>query len=317
MNNLIKAENIKVWFPIRKGILNRTVGYVRAVDDVSLEINQGETVGLVGESGCGKTTLGRALLNLQKISDGSILFKGKDISKIPARQYGKFCQSCQMIFQDPFSSLNPRMTVIDIVTEAMICHGLIDKKDKESKAIELLSEVGLGTDALNRYPHEFSGGQRQRISIARALSLHPEFIVCDEPVSALDVSVQAQVINLLMDLREKRSLSYLFISHDISVVKMISQRVAVMYLGHIVESGTTDEVFNSPLHPYTQALLSAVPVPGEDKKERIILHGEQPSPANPPSGCPFHPRCRFATDICKHMMPELKGDTHCFRCHNA
>ncbi len=314
MPSLVSIDDIKVWFPIRKGVFNRVVGNVRAVDGVSLDIMPGETMGLVGESGCGKTTIGRAIIGLQPVTSGRILFDGQDIAQLRRDARQQFCRSCQMVFQDPFSSLNPRMTVLDIITEALVYHGIISSRERESKALELLAEVGMGHDALNRYPHEFSGGQRQRISIARALSLNPKFIVCDEPVSALDVSVQAQVINLLMDLREKHSLSFLFISHDLSVVRLISHRVAVMYLGHIVELGKAEEVLENPLHPYTQALLSAVPRPGKNAMERIILKGELPSPANPPSGCPFHPRCPHATAECRTVMPPMAGEGHQCAC---
>lgn len=311
---MITAENVKVWFPIRRGILNRQVGEVKAVDGVSLTIGDGETLGLVGESGCGKTTFGRAVMGLQGMTSGRVQVDGQDISLMDSKARKEFCQHCQMVFQDPFSSLNPRMTVMDIITEAMVYHGLIKSAEKRDAALRLLAEVGMGEDALNRYPHEFSGGQRQRISIARALSLNPRFIVCDEPVSAIDVSVQAQVINLLMDLREKRNLSYLFISHDLCVVRMIAQKVAVMYLGRIVEYGDTEDVMERPRHPYTKALLSAVPMPGKAMSERIILSGEQPSPVRPPSGCSFHPRCPLAKEECRTMVPELKGDGHCARC---
>ncbi len=312
---MVTAEDVKVWFPIRRGILNRQVGEVKAVDGVSLTIGEGETLGLVGESGCGKTTFGRAVMGLQKITAGSVKFDGRDVATMDAHERKTFYQRCQMVFQDPFSSLNPRMTVMDIITEAMVYHGLIKSAEKRGAALRLLAEVGMGEDALNRYPHEFSGGQRQRISIARALSLNPRFIVCDEPVSAIDVSVQAQVINLLMDLREKRNLSYLFISHDLCVVRMISQKVAVMYLGRIVEYGDVEDVMEHPLHPYTKALLSAVPVPGKAISERILLTGEQPSPVRPPSGCAFHPRCPMAQEKCRAAIPELVGGSHRARCH--
>ena len=312
---MITAEDVRVWFPIRRGILNRQVGEVKAVDGVSLTIGNGETLGLVGESGCGKTTFGRAVMGLQKITSGSVKFDGRDVATMDAHERKTFCQRCQMVFQDPFSSLNPRMTVMDIITEAMVYHGLIKNAEKRDAALSLLAEVGMGEDALNRYPHEFSGGQRQRISIARALSLNPRFIVCDEPVSAIDVSVQAQVINLLMDLREKRNLSYLFISHDLCVVRMIAQKVAVMYLGRIVEYGDAKDVMENPLHPYTKALLSAVPMPGKAISERILLTGEQPSPVRPPSGCAFHPRCPIAQEKCRAALPELVGNGHCARCH--
>ena len=317
MPPLVSIDNIKVWFPIRKGVFNRVVGNVRAVDGVSLDIQPGETMGLVGESGCGKTTIGRAIIGLQSLTSGRILFDGQDIAQLGHDERRQFCRSCQMVFQDPFSSLNPRMTVLDIITEALVYHGIIVSREREAKALELLAEVGMGRDALNRYPHEFSGGQRQRISIARALSLNPKFIVCDEPVSALDVSVQAQVINLLMDLREKHALSFLFISHDLSVVRLISHRVAVMYLGHIVEVGRAEDVLENPLHPYTQALLSAVPRPGKNSMDRIILKGELPSPANPPSGCPFHPRCPHATAECRAALPQLAGEGHKCACYFA
>ena len=311
---MITAEDVKVWFPIRRGIFNRQIGEVKAVDGVSLSIGEGETVGLVGESGCGKTTFGRAVIGLQSMTGGRVMFDGHDVSQMNAHERKLFCQLAQMVFQDPFSSLNPRMTIMDILTEAMVCHGLIKASEKRGAAVGLLAEVGMGEDALNRYPHEFSGGQRQRICIARALSLNPRFIVCDEPVSAIDVSVQAQVINLLMDLRERRNLSYLFISHDLCVVRMISQKVAVMYLGRIVEYGDTEEVLENPKHPYTKALLSAVPVPGKEISERIILKGEQPSPVRPPTGCAFHPRCPLAQESCRLEMPELRGGGHKVRC---
>lgn len=315
---MLSVEGLKVWFPVRRGILNRVAGYVRAVDGVSLHVSKGETLGLVGESGCGKSTLGRAILGLERASEGNILFEGKKVSCLNGQELRNFRRSCQMVFQDPFSSLNPRLTVLDIVGEAMLWHGLCTKAQLQEKVVSLLAEVGLGQDCLYRYPHEFSGGQRQRISIARALSLQPKFIVCDEPVSALDVSVQAQVLNLLMDLREARGLSYLFISHDLSVVRLISNRVAVMYLGHIVETGTTKDVLDEPRHPYTKALLSAVPSPGVSLARRIVLKGEQPSPLNPPSGCPFHPRCPEAEDICRRECPALRGEGRqcaCWKCN--
>ena len=315
---MLSVEGLKVWFPVRRGILNRVAGHVRAVDGVSLHVSKGETLGLVGESGCGKSTLGRAILGLERASDGNILFEGKKVSCLNGQELRNFRRSCQMVFQDPFSSLNPRLTVLDIVGEAMLWHGLCTKAQLQEKVVSLLAEVGLGQDCLYRYPHEFSGGQRQRISIARALSLQPKFIVCDEPVSALDVSVQAQVLNLLMDLREARGLSYLFISHDLSVVRLISNRVAVMYLGHIVETGATKDVLDEPRHPYTKALLSAVPSPGASLAKRIVLKGEQPSPLNPPTGCPFHPRCPEAEDFCRSKCPALRGEGRqcaCWKCN--
>ncbi|MBT3380989.1 MAG: ABC transporter ATP-binding protein [Lentisphaerae bacterium] len=318
-NTLINLRHLKTWFPIRRGVVGRTVGHIRAVDDVSLEIHDGETVGLVGESGCGKTTLGRTLLGLETATAGEVWFEGTDLLTLSERQMRPHRRKLQMIFQDPFSSLNPRMTVLDIVTEGAALHGLI-QGSREGEARRLLQEVGLGDDAMHRYPHEFSGGQRQRLGIARALSVQPTFIVCDEAVSALDVSVQAQVINLLMDLRERRGLSYLFISHDLSVVKLISHRIAVMYLGRVVESGPSREVIEEPLHPYTKALVSAIPVPGRDRTDRIVLEGEIPSPANPPSGCAFHPRCPSAMAMCSQMWPterEIDGRRACCHLYDA
>ena len=303
---MLSIEDLKVWFPIRRGVFNRCVGHVRAVDGVSLTVANGETLGLVGESGCGKTTLGRAVVGLSPVTSGKITLDGHQLSEYKGRALREQRRRCQMVFQDPYSSLNPRMTVLELVTEAMIYHRLISASEKEQAAVSLMAEVGMDADCLNRFPHEFSGGQRQRISIARALSLKPDFIVFDEPVSALDVSVQAQVINLLMDLREKHGFSSLFISHDLSVVRMISQRVAVMYLGRIVELGPAAEVMEHPRHPYTQALLSAVPRPGRSPAERIVLRGEQPSPSAPPSGCRFHTRCPHATEACSRECPPLR-----------
>ncbi len=307
MSNLLEVKNLRVWFPIRHGILNLVSGHVKAVDDVSLTIAEGETLGLVGESGCGKTTLGRAVLGLEKVHSGQVLFEGHDFTAMPESRRRQFRRHCQMIFQDPYASLNPRMTAMELVTEGLKHHGLLKDETPHDAAVRLMREVGLDEESMYRYPHEFSGGQRQRISIARAISLKPSLVICDEPVSALDVSVQAQVINLLMDLRARHNLSYMFISHDLSVVRHISQRVAVMYLGHIVETGTVEQVMEDPIHPYTKALLSSAPMPGRPPRERIILTGEMPSPANPPAGCPFHPRCPHATAECATKMPPLES----------
>lgn len=300
---MIECRELKIWYPVRSGILNRVRTYIRAVDGVSLAIGAGETLGLVGESGCGKTTLGRAFAGLERPVAGELLFQGEkmDFSGAAGR---KRRREIQMIFQDPFSSLDPRMCAMDIVTEGL--PGL-KGEEKRQRAAALLEEVGLPPEALLRYPHEFSGGQRQRLSIARALACRPRFVVCDEPVSALDVSVQAQNIRLLVDLREKYALSYLFISHDLSVVRLLAQRVAVMYLGHIVETGGVDEVFREPQHPYTQALLAAIPVPGAPRQSgRIVLQGEVPSPGSPPSGCPFRTRCPRSTPECAKNPPALR-----------
>ncbi len=300
-STLITIKDLNVWFPIRRGILTRTVGYVKAVDGISVDIGKGETLGLVGESGCGKTTLGRALLQLEKIHAGRIRFEGKDLLQQSRKDLKLSGRRMQMIFQDPLSSLNPRMTVLNIITEGLAEFGMLES-DKRTHAASLLQEVGLSEDVLDRYPHEFSGGQRQRISIARAISVKPDFIVCDEAVSALDVSVQAQIVNLLIDLKERYHISYLFISHDLSVVSHIADRIAVMYLGKIVEYGDRSDIIENPLHPYTKALVEAVPQPGVSKK-REILKGEMPSPINPPQGCRFAPRCPFSMEQCNVEVP--------------
>lgn len=304
---LLTVTDLKTWFPIQSGIISRTTGYIRAVDGVSLSIAPGESVGLVGESGCGKTTLARSILGLDPIQSGSISFAGQDLLSLGGDELLAARRNLQIIFQDPFSSLNPRMTVIDIVTEGLLEHGLITARQREASARELLDDVGLDDDALHRYPHEFSGGQRQRISIARAIAFKPRLIICDEAVSALDVSVQAQIINLLLELRDKHNLSYLFISHDLSVVRHVCDRTAVMYLGRIVETGSSKQIISQPRHPYTRALISAIPRVGSKTSGRIPLVGEVPSPSNPPHGCRFHTRCPHATEQCTSVEPELES----------
>ncbi len=308
-NVILKVEHLKTYFDVTKGLFAKKQ-YVKAVDDVSFEIHEGETFGLVGESGCGKSSLGRTLMRIYDPTDGTVLYKGEDITKLKGEQLKQFYRSAQLIFQDPYASLDPRMTVGEIIREPMQIHNLYKTREEEEEHIvELLKTVGLKPDHIRRYPHEFSGGQRQRISIARTLALNPEFIVCDEPISALDVSIQAQIINLLEKIQEERGISYLFIAHDLSMVKHISDRIGVMYLGHMMEVGDADELYRNPMHPYSQALLSAVPIPDPDtgkSRERIHLQGELPSPLNPPSGCPFRTRCQFATERCSQAMPQLK-----------
>jgi len=317
---LLEVRNLRTWFPIRRGVFTRTIGHVKAVDDVTLRVARGETLGLVGESGCGKTTLGRTLVGLERARAGTIRFAGEEITGARSDTLRAVRRRMQMVFQDPFESLNPRMTAMDIVTEGKRQAGLLARSDCEQEARALMNEVGLDANAIFRYPHEFSGGQRQRISVARALSVQPEFIICDEAVSALDVSIQAQIINLLMDLKAQRGLSYLFISHDLSVVRHISDRIAVMYLGRLVELGSAESVMERPLHPYTRALISAVPIPRVEKKQRIVLEGDVPSPSNPPPGCRFHTRCPHAVDACRQTVPELEpladatDDTHLAAC---
>jgi oligopeptide/dipeptide ABC transporter ATP-binding protein len=312
--NILEISDLRVWFPIRMGVLALTHGWVRAVDGVSLAVREGETLGLVGESGCGKSTLARAVAQLERPRSGSIRFRGSELSAADGRELRGLRRELQMVFQDPFSSLNPRMTVMEMVTEGLIEHGIIGRRDRLDAAVRLLEEVGMGRDAAYRFPHEFSGGQRQRVSLARALSMRPSLVVCDEPVSALDVSVQAQVINLLLDLKARHSLSYLFISHDLGVVRHVADRVAVMYLGRIVEEGLVEDVIDRPAHPYTGALVSAVPRVGGGGRKRVVLQGEVPSPSNPPAGCRFRTRCPFAIDLCAATEPGLepflgRGDT--------
>lgn len=317
---LLEVKNLKKRFPIKGGLFGREVAAVNAVNDVSFKIKRGETLGLVGESGCGKTTLGRCILRLIEPTEGEIFFNGKDICKFDKTEMREIRRKIQIIFQDPYASLNPRMTVGGILSEPMEIHNLHPKKeDRKKRLLELLDQVQLPEDALNKYPHEFSGGQRQRICIARALAVEPEFIVCDEPVSALDVSVQAQVVNLLMDLQKKLGITFLFIAHDLKVVEYISKSVAVMYLGNMVEVAEASELYGHARHPYTKALFSAIPHADPSfKKDRIFLEGDIPSPMNPPAGCHFHPRCWMATDECKQKYPEVtdQSSSHAYRCFN-
>jgi oligopeptide transport system ATP-binding protein len=306
--NILEAVHIKKYFPIKKGLLLREVGQVKAVDDVSLTVRKGETLGLVGESGCGKSTLGRTLIRLYEPTSGSIQFQGIDFLKVKGEKLRQLRKDMQMIFQDPYASLDPRMTVGQIIAQPFEIHGLLNTKQRIERVKELLQTVGLKASQINRYPHEFSGGQRQRISIARAVALNPKLVIADEPVSALDVSIQAQVLNLMKDLQEKLQLTYVFISHDLSVIEHLCDRIAVMYLGKIVEIATRDELFSNPQHPYTKALIAAIPRVGEGKKKmKKSLEGEVPSPINPPSGCPFHTRCPYKMDVCVQKMPPFKN----------
>ena len=317
---LLKVDHLVKHFPVLRGVFQRQVGAVHAVDGISFEIQKGETFGLVGESGCGKTTAGRTILQLYKPTAGKVIFDGQDLVRLPREQVRRLRRRMQMIFQDPYASLNPRMTVREILAEPLQVHGVTHGDETDERVRDLLTTVRLSPDFAARYPHEFSGGQRQRIGIARALALNPDLIVCDEPISALDVSIQAQVINLLEDLQEKFSLTYLFIAHDLSMVRHISKRVAVMYLGIIVELGTVRDLYTHPLHPYTQALLSAVPVPDpvvEAARQRMILEGDVPSPVNPPSGCRFRTRCPIAVEMCSQSQPEFRqvAQGHWVACH--
>jgi oligopeptide transport system ATP-binding protein len=318
---LVEVRDVKKYFPIRKGLLQREVARVHAVDDVTFAVREGETLGLVGESGCGKSTLGRTIVRLLEPTAGQVLFQGRDISKLGRRELRPLRREMQIVFQDPYASLNPRKRVGAIIGSPLQIHGIGDAKSRRKQVRELLETVGLSPEHYNRFPHEFSGGQRQRIGVARALALRPKLVVADEPVSALDVSIQSQMLNLLDDLQQEFQLTYVFIAHDLGVVRHVSDRIAVMYLGKIVELAPAEELYDRPIMPYSEALLSAVPIPDPDlseKRERIVLEGDVPSPINPPSGCRFHPRCRYMTDICTQVEPPLTdyGNGHLAACHH-
>lgn len=320
MQNLVEVKNLKKYFELRKGFINKKVNYVKAVDNISLSIKKGETFGLVGESGCGKTTVGRTIIKLYEPTSGQVIYDGKDLSEMDDKGMLPYRKKMQMIFQDPYASLDPRMTVGEIIGEPLNVHKIYEGKERADRIRELIKLVGLEDDHISRYPHEFSGGQRQRIGIARALAVEPEFIICDEPISALDVSIQAQVVNMLEEFQEKLGLTYLFISHDLSMIRHISHKVGVMYLGNLVEYAEVDELYTNMQHPYTKALLSALPIADPDaaeKTQRIVLQGDVPSPLNPPSGCAFRTRCSYAMKICREEKPTLKeiGNNHQVACH--
>ena len=317
-DNLLVVENLKKYYPINASVLGKAKSFVKAVDDVSFTIKRGTTMGLVGESGCGKTTVGRTILRLHDVTGGTVMFKGRDLAKLSQKELRSLRPHMQMIFQDPYSSLSPRMPVGEIIGEAVRTHNIVPKSQYQSYIRKVMKDCGLQPQYFYRYPHEFSGGQRQRICIARAVALNPEFIICDEPVSALDVSIQAQIINLMKDLQTQFGYTYLFISHDLSVVEHISDTIGVMYLGNLVETGDKAKIFANPMHPYTKALLSAVPMPDPDMKmNRIILKGDIPSPANPPSGCKFRTRCQYCMDVCEKEVPQFREyePGHRVACH--
>ncbi|WP_044749383.1 ABC transporter ATP-binding protein [Bacillus alveayuensis] len=317
---LLKLEGVKTYYPIKGGILQRVQGYVKAVENVSLEVYEGESIGIVGESGCGKSTLGRTILSLEKATAGKIFFKNQELTSLPDRKLKEFKKEMQMIFQDPYASLNPRQRIGAALEEVFVIHTNMSKKERQERVLQLLKEVGLKEEHYDRYPHEFSGGQRQRIGIARAIALNPSLVICDEAVSALDVSVQAQIIKLLKEIQTKHRLTYMFISHDLGVVRHFCDRVLVMYLGNTMELAPSDILYDNPLHPYTKALLSAIPRPNPGvKRERIRLQGDLPNPANPPQGCPFHTRCPMATARCKQERPEWKEvePNHYVACHEV